>query len=79
MRTAILSLIAAPLALMAAGNESKAFDLYGYGTGYGSGNVYVNGPNGYRGSYNKLGNFETYRDNYGSTTCSRMGQFVNCW
>ena len=79
MRTAILSLIAAPLALMAAGNESKAFDLYGYGTGYGSGSFYVNGPNGYHGSYYQMGNFHTYSDNYGSTTCSGMGQFINCW
>ena len=78
MRTAILAVIAAPLALMAAGNESKAFDLYGYGTGYGS-SFQINGPNGYQGSYNQIGDFHTYRDNYGSTTCSSIGQFINCW
>ena len=79
MRTAILGLIAAPLALMAAGNESKAFDLYGYRTDYGSSSFHINGPNGYYGNYNSMGNFHTYTDNYGSTTCSTIGQFVNCW
>ena len=78
MRTAILSLIAAPLALMAAGNESKAFDLYGYGTGYGSSSFHVNGLMATR-KLQQYGNFHTYTDNYGSTTCSTIGQFINCW
>ena len=47
MRTAILAVIAAPLALMAAGNESKAFDLYGYGTGYGSSFQSANEPDSF--------------------------------
>ena len=79
MRTAILSLIAAPLALIAAGNESKAFDLYGYRTPYGDSNIYVNGPHRYRGSLTQMGDFSTWTDNHGSTTCSSIGQFVNCW
>ena len=86
MRAALLGFIAAPLALLASGAETKAYPYhysvptYSYGnTQPMNYNYMINGRAGYQGRGYNLGNYHTYSDNYGSTTCSNIGQFINCW
>ena len=77
MKKTLLGLVALPMALMGVSDNAMA---YGYGSySYFPNSYSINGPEGYSGRYNRLGNFHTYSDNYGSTTCSAIGTFINCY
>lgn len=80
MKKALLGLVALPIALFGGTESAMAYGL-------GSWNAYsytpysytINGPGSYSGRYSRLGGFHTYSDNYGSTTCSSIGTYINCW
>jgi len=75
MRKTLLGLIALPIALISGTNSAMA-----YGYGYTPYSQYsISAPGGYYGTYNQMGGYHTYTDNYGSTTCSAMGNYINCW
>ena len=79
MKKALLGLIALPIALIGGSNTAMAYG-YGYGnTSYYPNSFSINGPGGYSGRYSSLGNYHTYSDNYGSTTCSSIGTYINCY
>ena len=67
MRSALIALLATPLALIGTAGMAKAFPMF------------INGPGSYSGSLTQIGGFATYADNYGATTCSRIGNFINCY
>ena len=80
MRTAILGLLAAPVALMAASAPASAypFSSYSYSSPYSS-YMMLNGPGGYSGFGYGTRNFGMYSDNYGTTTCMAVGNSVMCF
>ena len=80
MKKALLGLVALPLTIFTGTGEAMAYGLGGWGS-YGSypSTFSINGPGNYRGTYNRLGSFHTYRDNYGSTTCSQLGTYIKCF
>lgn len=80
MRTALLGLIAAPLALVGASMPASAypFSYYGYSSPYSS-YYMLNGPGGYSGYGFGMGNMGMYTDNYGTTTCMAVGNSISCF
>ena len=68
MRAVLLGLFAAPLAVIGASIPASAYPSFS-----------IYGPGGYSGFYNQMGNFSTYRDNYGMTTCGRIGSSFHCF
>ena len=80
MRTGMLSLLAAPLALMGASAPASAypFSSYSYSSPYSS-YMRLNGPGGYSGFGYGTRNFGMFSDNYGTTTCMAVGNSVMCF
>ena len=80
MRTTLLALFAAPLALLACSGAAQAYpwSYYGYSSPYSSFSM-VNGPDGYSGYGFGTGNMGMYTDNYGTTTCTAVGNAVMCF
>ena len=76
MKKTLLGLIALPLTLIGVPNDAMA---YGYSNSSYNPNIFsINGPGGYSGRYNRIGNFHSYSDNYGSTRCSAIGSYISC-
>ncbi len=80
MKKALLGIVALPLSIFTVNEGVMAYGL-GRQNSYGKypDTFSINGPGKYRGTYNRLGSFHTYRDNYGSTTCSRIGTYIKCF
>ena len=76
MKKSLLGLIALPITLIGGADVAMA---YGYGnSSYYPSSLSINGTGGYSGRYNRLGDFHSYSDNYGSTRCSQIGSYIRC-
>tara|TARA_Y100001968_G_scaffold89257_1_gene80328 strand:- start:196 stop:465 length:270 start_codon:yes stop_codon:yes gene_type:complete len=76
MKKTLLGLIALPLSLIGVSDAAMA---YGYtNSSYYPNSFSINGSGGYSGRYNRIGNFHSYSDNYGSTRCSAIGSYISC-
>ena len=80
MRAALLGLIAAPLAVIGASVPANAspFWYYSSSSPYSSYSL-MSGPGGYSGFGYGTGNVGMYSDNYGTTTCARIGGSIMCF
>ena len=80
MRSALLGLIAGPLAVIGASVPANAspFWYYSSNTPYSSYSL-MSGPGGYSGFGYATGNIGMYSDNYGTTTCARIGGSIMCF
>lgn len=80
MRTTLLALIAAPLAVLASSGSAQAYpwSYYEYNSPSSSFSM-LNGPYGYSGYGFGTSTMGMYTDNYGTTTCTAIGHSVMCF
>ena len=79
MKKALLGLVALPIALIGGTESAMAYGLGNWNSYYYPNSYTINGPGNYSGRYSRIGGFHTYSNNYGSTTCSAIGSYINCW
>ena len=79
MKKALLGLVALPIALIGGTESAMAYGLGNWNSYFSPNSYTINGPGNYSGTYNQMGMFGTYSDNYGSTTCSSMGNSIMCF
>ena len=80
MRAALLGLFAAPFAVLGGSISADAspFLYYSSSTPHSSYSL-MSGPGGYSGFGYATRNIGMYSDNYGTTTCARIGGSVMCF
>ena len=79
MKKTFLGLVTLPIALMGGTESAMAYGLGNWNSYFSPNNYTIQGPGNYSWTYNRMGMFHTYSDNYGSTTCSRMGNSIMCF